>query len=296
MTLRPATSRRLRRSTCRARSSRSRPRDSKSCASTSQNTNVVSPVDGFVGKRNLDVGACVVTESPVASVVDISSLRLVANVVEKDLRAVTVGDSAQVEVDAYPGEKFTGRIARLAPVLDPATRTAHDGSRIPESHNRLKPGMYARVDLTVEDKSNALVIPKIALVDSQGQRGVYQPGADNRAKFKPVRVGHRKQRRCRDSRGPERGRQVVSNGAGALRRDDQLVDRRRGDGNARRRRGGPGDGCRRGRARRRAQSGANPTETEWAKTGQRRAGQPRADSRRRRPSSDAAAQREQQRR
>ena len=54
------------------------------------------------------------------------------NIVEKDLRLVSVGDRAEVEVDAFPGEMFKGRIARVAPVLDPATRTAPIEIEIPE--------------------------------------------------------------------------------------------------------------------------------------------------------------------
>jgi HlyD family secretion protein len=187
------------------------------------NTNVVSPVNGFVGERYLDVGAFASNNQPVASVVDISRLRLVANVVEKDLRAVSVGDPAQVGVDAYPGETFPGRIARLSPVLDPATRTASMEVEIPNRGNKLKPGMYARVDLTVEDKSNVLVVPKIALVDSQGERGVYQPSEDNKAKFKPVKVGIENNEIAEILEGLSEGELIVSNGAGALRRDDQLV-------------------------------------------------------------------------
>ena len=93
-----------------------------------QHTSVTSPVDGFVASRSVDPGAMVNTNTSIASVVDISRLRLVVNVVEKDLRMVSAGDIAEVEVDAYPGEKFSGQIARVAPVLDPATRTARDGS------------------------------------------------------------------------------------------------------------------------------------------------------------------------
>ncbi len=210
------------------------------------NTNVVSPVNGFVGVRYLDVGAFASNNQPVVSVVDISSLRLVANVVEKDLRAVSVGDPAQVEVDAYPGEKFAGRIARLAPVLDPATRTASMEVEIPNRGNKLKPGMYARVDLTVEDKSNALIIPKISLIDSQGERGVYQPSEDNRAKFKAVKVGIENNDVAEILEGLTEGEQIVGNGAGALRRDDQLVVANadgadgRGRSGARGSRGAPG--------------------------------------------------------
>jgi RND family efflux transporter MFP subunit len=187
------------------------------------NTNVISPVDGFVSKRNLDVGAMASQNQPVASVVDISSLRLVTNVVEKDLKAVNVGDRAQVEVDAFPGEKFSGRIARLSPVLDPSTRTAQMEIEILNPQFRLKPGMYARVDLTVEDKQNVLVVPKIALVDSQGERGVYQPSEDGRAKFKAVKVGIENNDQAEILEGLTDGEVIVSTGAGALRRDDQLV-------------------------------------------------------------------------
>jgi RND family efflux transporter MFP subunit len=187
------------------------------------NTNVVSPVDGFVARRNLDVGAFASSNQPVVSVVDISSLRLVANVVEKDLRAVTVGDRATVNVDAYPGETFSGQIARVAPVLDPSTRTATMEVEIQNRDGRLKPGMYARVDLTVEDKTNVLVIPKIALIDSQGERGVYQPGDDNKAKFRAVKVGIENNETAEIVAGLTEGEHIVSTGAGALRRDDQLV-------------------------------------------------------------------------
>ncbi len=204
------------------------------------NTNVISPVDGFVSKRNLDVGAMASQNQPVASVVDISSLRLVTNVVEKDLKAVNVGDRAQVEVDAFPGEKFSGRIARLSPVLDPSTRTAPMEIEILNPQFRLKPGMYARVDLTVEDKQNVLVVPKIALVDSQGERGVYQPSEDGRAKFKAVKVGIENNDQAEILEGLTDGEVIVSTGAGALRRDDQLVIAGAAPG-GRGGRGGPGN-------------------------------------------------------
>lgn len=186
------------------------------------NTNVVSPVDGFVARRDSDVGAFASQNQPVVSVVDISSLRLVANVVEKDLRAINVGDRAQVEVDAYPGEKFAGRIARLSPVMDPQTRTAAMEVEILNRDFRLKPGMYARVDLTVEDKDNVIVVPKIALVDSGGERGVYQPGEDSKAKFKAVKVGIENNVTAEILEGLREGEVIVSTGAGALRREDQL--------------------------------------------------------------------------
>jgi RND family efflux transporter MFP subunit len=71
---------------------------------TLANTRIESPVDGFVGRRYVDPGAIVGGNSPVASVVDIRTVRMVANLVERDLKRVPVGTPAAVEVDAFPGE------------------------------------------------------------------------------------------------------------------------------------------------------------------------------------------------
>ncbi len=140
---------------------------------TLANTSILSPVDGFVSKRALDPGAFVGTNSPVASVVDIRSVRLVANLVEKDARRVSAGTPAVVEVDAYPGEQFRGSVSRVAPVFDPATRTAEMEIEVPNPGYRLKPGMYARVNLTVGTRTDALTIPRNAIVDLEGKTGVF---------------------------------------------------------------------------------------------------------------------------
>jgi RND family efflux transporter MFP subunit len=188
-----------------------------------QNTIVTSPVDGFIGRRNVDPGAMVNTNTAVASVVDISRLKLVVNVVEKDLRMVTAGDVGVVEVDAYPGEKFNGRIARVAPVLDPATRTASIEIEIPNPGHRLKPGMYARISLTVEERKNVLVAPKTAVIDFESKRGVWMPTEDKRAKFAPVELGIEGTDTIEIVSGLKEGDRFVTTGAAAVRNNDQLV-------------------------------------------------------------------------
>ena len=188
-----------------------------------QHTSVTSPVDGFVGKRSVDPGAMVNTNTAIASVVDISRLRLVVNVVEKDLKLVNPGDVASVEVDAYPGEKFSGKIARVAPVLDPATRTAQMEVEIPNGDNRLKPGMYARINLTVEERKAVLVVPKNAVVDFESKRGVWIPNEERRAAFVPVTLGLEGPEHIEILAGLKEGDRFVAAGAGAVRNNDQLV-------------------------------------------------------------------------
>jgi RND family efflux transporter MFP subunit len=189
---------------------------------TLANTVITSPVNGFVARRAADPGAYVSQNAPVADVVDISRVRLVANIVERDMRRVGAGDSAKVEVDAFPGEAFSGRIARVAPVLDPSTRTAQIEVEIPNPSNRLKPGMYARVNLTIEQRQNALVVPANAVVDRDGQRGVFLAD-NNTAAFRPVQVGIEDTGRVEILGGVTEKDRVVTTGAAALQDGDRIV-------------------------------------------------------------------------
>jgi RND family efflux transporter MFP subunit len=191
---------------------------------TLSNTEVRSPVNGFVGRRLLDSGAYVSPNTPVVSVVDIDRVRLVANIVEKDLRRVRVGSTAEVEVDAFPGEVFTGSVARVAPVLDPATRTAQMEVEVPNGSFRLKPGMYSRVRLTVATKTDALTVPINAVVAIEGRRGVFtvQDGTRRSAKFTPVQTGIEDGRRVEIVEGLSDGTRIVTAGAAALRDGDPV--------------------------------------------------------------------------
>ena len=195
------------------------------------NTTVNSPVTGFVAKRLVDPGAYVTQNVTLLSVVDISTVRLVVNLVERDLRKVTVGAGGSVSVDAYPGEQFTGRVARVAPVLDPATRTAEMEVEVPNPTGRLKPGMYARVRLLSSRKAGALVVPKTAVVDSQGRKGVFLV-QQNQAVFRVVTVGLEEPTRVEVTTGLKEGERVVTTGASALRDGAKVLVAGGGSGGA----------------------------------------------------------------
>ena len=186
------------------------------------NTIVTSPVNGFIARRAVDPGASVGQNAPVVDVVDISRVRLVANVVEKDLNQLQTGDTTRVQVDAYPGETFTGRIARVSPVLDPATRTSPIEIEIPNPDFRLKPGMYARVRITTDTTKDALVVPSDALADLGGRRGVFQVLNDT-AVFRTVQVGTEQQQFVEITSGVAEGDQVITTGARALRDGDRVI-------------------------------------------------------------------------
>jgi membrane fusion protein, multidrug efflux system len=221
------------------------------------NTTITSPVDGFVAKRFLDPGATVSPNVPVASLVDIRTVRMVANLVEKDMKRVAVGTHADIDVDAFPGETFNGRVGRVAPVFDPSTRTAEMEIEVPNPGFRLKPGMYARVQLTVASKADAVSVPSNAIVRLDGKPGVFtvqgrsgtgngqrsaasdaKPAGDTKgvgstgasdadktmtAKFVPVETGIRDGDVVEIVAGVRDGMRVITTGAGALKDGDRVV-------------------------------------------------------------------------
>jgi membrane fusion protein (multidrug efflux system) len=228
------------------------------------NTIITSPVTGFVARRAVDPGAFVGQNNPIVDVVDITSVRLVANVVEKDLKQLQAGNATIVEVDAFPGEKFSGRIARVSPVLDPATRTAPIEVEVPNPTFRLKPGMYARVGVVTETKKQALVAPANSVVDLGGRRGVFQV-LNGAAVFRAVQVGTEQLDKVEILGGILEGQEVITTGAGALRDGDRVLLAGQGERGAARggpRGGGDATGGSAGRAQASTTGGAAPSGAE----------------------------------
>jgi RND family efflux transporter MFP subunit len=215
---------------------------------TLANTIIRAPVNGFIGKRYLDPGAYASQNTPVVSVVALSTVRMVANLVEKDVSRVRQGTAGEVEVDAFPGEKFNGRVARVAPLFDAATRTAQMEIEIPNPSYRLKAGMYARVRLTVDTRPNALVIPRNALVEIDGKQGVFVANGQ-KANFSAVKTGLQDETRVEVIGGLTDGTRIVTTGAASLRDGDTIVLAGAGQGPGRgaQGQGPPGQGARGGR-------------------------------------------------
>ncbi len=134
---------------------------------------ITAPFDGFVASRAVDVGDLAQPESPLLTLVDLSSVRTAVHVVEKDYARVRPGQSATLRVDALPGQQFIGKVVRKAPVLDPRTRTALVEIEVHNPEFSLKPGMHARVRITFEKHRETNVIPIAALLADQNRSRVY---------------------------------------------------------------------------------------------------------------------------
>ena len=129
-----------------------------------QYTSIVSPIEGIVTQRNIELGQRVNVNQVLFRVADFSPLRARIYVPEKDMGRIYEGQSAIITADALPGEQFEGVVRMVSPVVDPTNGTVKVTIDIKNSRGRLKPGMFASVYITTDKHSNTLLMPKRALL------------------------------------------------------------------------------------------------------------------------------------
>lgn len=126
---------------------------------------VKSPIKGIIAKLDLDKGSMVAPQVPVAEVVKMDRVKVKFNVGEKNLDKIWKGQSAEVRVDAYPKRVFWGEVSRVSPVCDPGTRSIPVEVMLENPGHKLKPGMFAEITLLTAVHSNALLLPRTAVVE-----------------------------------------------------------------------------------------------------------------------------------
>lgn len=139
---------------------------------------VKAPIAGQVAQRFLEIGTAVSAGmggpgTPVALVVNPSQLEVKVNLVEKDSGRVQPGQEALIQVEAYPGETFRGRIDRVSPVVDRMTRTTLAVVSLEASAGKLRSGMFADVDVIVGQKPSSLLLPQEALLKQNQQYYIF---------------------------------------------------------------------------------------------------------------------------
>jgi RND family efflux transporter MFP subunit len=149
---------------------------------------------GFVGERYVDEGSLLSPNSPLISIIGIDSVIVQATIIERDYGQISVGQPAEVEVDAFPGEVFNGKVARIAPVLQEASRVAKMEVEVDNSAHRLKPGMFTTITVMLQEKTGRQVIPTSAIVKKDGMDGIFVVETDaasgaHIARFKAIKPG-----------------------------------------------------------------------------------------------------------
>jgi RND family efflux transporter MFP subunit len=143
-----------------------------------------------VGERFVDEGAMLAPNTPIISVLDISTLVAVINVIERDYPKIRMAQEATIHSDAYPGDQFLGKVVRIAPLLKEKSREARVEIEIPNKNRLLKPGMFVRAQIEFEVHPNATVVPLAALVKRDGKQGVFVADMEEKkARFVPVTPG-----------------------------------------------------------------------------------------------------------
>lgn len=153
-------------------------------------TRVYAPINGFVAKRLAEPGMVTSKGQVLVEIVDVSRLRVRIEVPESRARWVRKGLGCHIRFDAYPEfDGLTAEIFAVNPALDPASRKLHAQCFVEKPAVRLLPGMHARVTVVKETRENVLAIPAVAVVASNGDRGVYVVGPDRTARFQPLTLG-----------------------------------------------------------------------------------------------------------
>ena len=151
---------------------------------------------------------------PLMTIADLSTVWIVGDVFEKDIAKVQPGTQVTVTVDAFPGQKWAGRISSVSGALDPATRTLKARVALPNPGDKLKPEMFAAIHVDI-GKHNAIVVPSSAVIH-QGQNTVLFIDNNGRPEQKNVTTGQAVDGKVEITSGLEDGQRVAANGAELL--------------------------------------------------------------------------------
>jgi RND family efflux transporter MFP subunit len=186
-----------------------------------QQMRIRAPMPGQIAQRFVDVGAVVSASTPIVRLVNLSTLVTLANVPEREISKLRVGNRAIVHVDAFGDKLFEGRVARVSPVLDPATRTALVEVEIPNPEGTLKAEMFARVKLDLATQRRAVLIPRDALVYRGQQSGVYVYEGERPA-FRSIETGSTQGQQIEVVGNLPAGTTIVNRGAAMLDEGDRV--------------------------------------------------------------------------
>ena len=170
-----------------------------------------SPIDGIVVERNATVGASVGTDANLFKIIDLSRVWIDADVFEKDLPRIKPGQEVRLKVTAFPESTFSGRVILINSVLDPETRTVKVRTEVANPDGRLKPDMFANVQIITDVNRAAISIPQSAVLNDEGKTIVFVADG-NGYKKRQVQAGIQNNDRVEIVDGLSAGDRVVVKG------------------------------------------------------------------------------------
>jgi len=178
---------------------------------------VNAPFAGTVGARPISPGQVITRDTTLTWLVDLDPVKVEVKVPEKYLGQLKTGQTLEFKVAAFPGESFRGEIYFISPQLDENTRTALVKARIPNPGGQLKGGMFASLDLRLQRRDSAIVIPEPAIINNGDATMVFVVNGSTNAVIRPVTIGMRLAGKAEVLGGLEAGEKVVVEGVQKLR-------------------------------------------------------------------------------
>lgn len=149
-----------------------------------------APRDGIIGFRQVEVGTYVQPGQKILSVVDNSSIYVDCQVSEQDVAAMKVGQTVELQLEAL-GRMYGGKVIYISPAADAKTQSFVARIALTNADNSVKSGMFARGQIEVMQKSQALFIPKEALLEKNGEYSIFVITENNKAENRNVKLGLR---------------------------------------------------------------------------------------------------------
>ena len=183
-----------------------------------------APFGGFVTEKLVQAGQAIGMGMPLYRLADLGTVWIEADIYEQDLRMVNVGETVKVEIDAYPGESFSGRASYVYPDVRPDTRTGRIRVALANPGTRLKPGMYATVLIDAPVVERAVLVPRDAVMHSGTHAMVFVEESRGVFRAREVQVGSDDGGRTQILSGLLAGERVVDRANFLLDSESRLTD------------------------------------------------------------------------
>ncbi len=150
---------------------------------------VSAPFSGLVARRNVSVGEYLSVGLPLFEIVTLDPIETEFSVAEVDSGLVLLGQDVELSLAPFPGERFAATVTMVSPTIDPRTRTLRVKAELPNGNGRLRPGLFAHIELGVSERSDVIMVPEEALLQRASGSVLFRIRSENRVEQVLVETG-----------------------------------------------------------------------------------------------------------